>query len=283
MKHKESFVGRRRDDMLEKLHPDDGVLNQIPFMKDELQYNLIHLITAIDGATSLKSPDGRLLFAGSPGHNAWLWISEDVDDDRKVELMKELVSYYDGTELPGICGAPPTAELFAKIYGEANQRGHHAYMMMETYFCPKAIRPAKVKGKMIQATRQHLELVAEFLAGFSEDAYGASVIPASQLPVAEGMIMRGNLYFWTLDELPVAMANIAYRSPRHGRINAVYTPPVLRKNGYASAIVAGLCSILEEENRKPMLYADVKNPASNKVYKNVGFIESGPIAEIRFG
>ena len=268
--------------MLEKLHPDDCVLNQYPFMRDELQYNLIHLISAIEGATSLKTPDGRMLFAGSPGHNAWLWQSEDISDEHRSILMRELIAYYEGTDLPGICGAPSTAEMFAKLYAEVNHRKYHAYMRMEAYSCPKVVKPVKVKGKMIQAARQHLELVAEFLAGFSEDAYGTSVIPASQLPAAEGMIMRGNLYFWAVDELPVAMANIAHRSPRHGRINAVYTPPVLRKNGYASAIVAGLCSILEEEDREPMLYADAKNPGSNKVYKNIGFIESGPIAEIRF-
>ncbi|MGO4545198.1 GNAT family N-acetyltransferase [Paenibacillus sp. 2TAB23] len=268
--------------MLEKLQADDCVLNQFPFMRDELQYNLIHLITAIEGATALKTPDGRMLFAGSPGHNAWLWLSEDVTDEHKIMLMKELVGYYQGTDLPGICGAPPTAELFAKLYSEMNSLKYHSYMKMQTYSCPKVIKPVKVKGKLVQATRQHVELVAEFMAGFSEDAYGASVIPASQLPAAEGMVMRGNLYFWTVDELPVSMANIAHRSPRHGRINTVYTPPVLRKNGYASAVVAGLCKVLEEEDREPMLYADIRNPNANKVYKNIGFIESGPIAEIRF-
>ncbi|HTG68144.1 MAG TPA: GNAT family N-acetyltransferase [Candidatus Udaeobacter sp.] len=268
--------------MLEKLHPDDHVLHQLPFMRDELQYNLVHLISAIEGATSLKSPDGRMVFAGSPGHNAWLWLSDDVTDAHRSTLIQELITCYKGKDLPGICGAPSTAELFAKLYSGAKQLQYQAYMLMESYSCPKVNKPAKVKGKMIQASRQHVELVAEFLAGFSEDAFGASVIPASQLPAAEGMIMRGNLYFWAVDELPVAMANIAHRSRRHGRINAVYTPPVLRRNGYASAIVAGLCSILAEENREPMLYADTKNSASNKAYKNVGFVESGQVAEIRF-
>ncbi|OMF37313.1 hypothetical protein BK133_06860 [Paenibacillus sp. FSL H8-0548] len=268
--------------MLERLYTDDLVLNQYPFMKDELSYNLVHLIVAFEGATTFKTADGRMVFAGSPGHNAWLWLAEEMTDERRLLLMKELVAYYEEIDLPGICGSPHTVEPFAKLYAEIRQKNYHTYMMMEAYSCPKVIKPTKVKGAMVQATRQHLELVAEFMAGFSEDAYGASVIPASQLAAAEGMIMRGNLYFWSVDEQPAAMANIAHRSPRHGRINVVYTPPVLRKNGYASALVAGLCSILEEENRKPMLYADTRNPASNKVYKNIGFVESGPIAEIRF-
>ncbi|WP_138753900.1 GNAT family N-acetyltransferase [Paenibacillus sinopodophylli] len=266
--------------MLEKLQADDVVLNQFPFLRDELQYQLIHFITAIEGATKLKTPDGRMLFAGSPGHNAWLWLSEDVTDEYRLQLMKELIAHHQGTDLPGICGSPSTAEQFANLYSEINALEHHAYMKKQTYSCPKVIKPVKVKGQLIRATPQHVELVAEFMAGFTEDVYGASVIPASQLPAAEGMVMRGDLYFWAVDELPVAMANIAHRSPRHGRINLVYTPPVLRKNGYASAVVAGLCSVLEDENREPMLYADAKK--ANKVYKNIGFVESGLIAEIRF-
>jgi predicted GNAT family acetyltransferase len=62
----------------------------------------------------------------------------------------------------------------------------------------------------------------------------------------------------------------------------VYTPSGSRKKGYASALVSELCSILESERLRPMLYADLKNPDSNKVYKNIGFVESGKIADIKF-
>ncbi|MNR60825.1 FR47-like protein [compost metagenome] len=78
------------------------------------------------------------------------------------------------------------------------------------------------------------------------------------------------------------MARIAHRSPRHGRINDVYTPPAERKKGYASAIVAELCSILEGESLQPMLYADQGNPDSNRVYRNIGFMENGIVVDIKF-
>ncbi|NIK79116.1 hypothetical protein FHS15_004274 [Paenibacillus castaneae] len=268
--------------MLETLTAGDFVLNQYPFMKDELKYNFIHLLCEFQKSTSLKTSDGRMIFAESPGHNAWLWLSEDVPYEQKLLLMQELIDYYRGKDLPEICGTPETAELFAKLYAEANHRKYSAYMHMETYSCPSLIKPAKVKGEMIQATQQHIQLAAEFLTGYSESAYGITLHPASQLPVAEGMVMRGNLYFWSVDHLPVAMASIAYRSPRHGRINAVYTSPGLRKSGYASAILAELCEKLEEENREAMLYADKKNIVYNKLYKNIGFVESGTIVKIRF-
>jgi hypothetical protein len=31
-----------------------------------------------------------------------------------------------------------------------------------------------------------------------------------------------------------------------------------------------------------MLYADLKNPDANKVYQNIGFVECGQVADIKF-
>ncbi|MET3210719.1 UNVERIFIED_CONTAM: putative GNAT family acetyltransferase [Paenibacillus sp. PvR008] len=155
-------------------------------------------------------------------------------------------------------------------------------MVMESYFCPKSNKPSDVEGIIRHATREDVQLVAQFLTGFSEDAFDISVDPVSQISAAEEVIKTGNLYLWIVKNTPVSMANIAHRSPRHARINAVYTPSTYRKKGFASAIVANLCSILESEHLVPMLYADLKNPASNQVYKNIGFIEGGKITDIQF-
>lgn len=40
--------------------------------------------------------------------------------------------------------------------------------------------------------------------------------------------------------------------------------------------------MLLSEDLVPMLYADLKNPDSNKVYRNIGFVESGKIVDIKF-
>jgi predicted GNAT family acetyltransferase len=197
-------------------------------------------------------------------------------------LLQELIARLNGTALPGLSGDPTVAETFARLYGEARGIHYYHHMAMEAYYCPKVKKPSNVEGTLQQSTLLDVETVAEFMAGFSEGAYGVSVDPASQIPAAEGMIATGNLYLWLVDGLAVSMANIAHRSLRQARINAVYTPSAARKKGYASAIVAEICSILESERLVPMLYADLLNPDSNKVYRNIGFVESGRIADIKF-
>lgn len=96
------------------------------------------------------------------------------------------------------------------------------------------------------------------------------------------MIESGNLYLWDVDNIICGMVNIAHKSPQYVRINNVYTPIEQRKKGYASAMVAGISSILIKEGLTPMLYADITNNNSNKVYKKVGFIERGRIDSIAF-
>lgn len=111
-------------------------------------------------------------------------------------------------------------------------------MGMEAYYCPVVKYPADVEGRLRQAMSSDVPLVAEFMAGFAESAYRIKVHPASQIPAANTAIASGNLYLWTVKETPVSMAQIAHRSPRHARINYVYTPSELRKRGFASATVA---------------------------------------------
>ncbi len=268
--------------MLQSFHVNDQVLNQKLFIADEVQYNLIHRICEAKSAKCLKATDGTMVFAQSEGQNAWLWMSKELSDDDKYSRLQELLEILKGTQLPGVTGVPMIAELFAQVYAEANGLQYFFHMAMESYTCIKLKKPINANGTMLRATSEHVGTVAEFLAGFSEGAYGVIVDPASQIPAAEGIIETGNIFLWFVENQPVSMANIAHRSPRHARINAVYTPPLFRKKGYASAIVAGLCSLVEAERLAPMLYADLKNPESNKVYRNIGFEERGTVADIKF-
>lgn len=268
--------------LLHKVYSRGVRLDHSAFMEEEVRFNLIHRITESEDAYCIQSEQGNLIFAQTPGHNAWLWIASDMTGNEKRKALNALIQELGEAPLPGISSDPETAVLFAELYAESHHVQGRPFMQMESYFCPTHQRPQDVPGSWRQATRQDVDIVAEFLAGFSERAYGVKVSPESQRPSAEAVIDGQNLFLWTVDDIPVSMANIAHRSPRHGRINAVYTPPEARKKGYASAIVAELCAMLHQEGLTPMLYADTKNPDSNKVYRNIGFVESGHILDVKF-
>lgn len=269
--------------MFEKVNPQYLLEGVDAFILEEVRYNLLYLITGFDEALTIKSHDGKVLFAqSSPRGNPWLWVDRSLPEKEKEDVLKLLIEFLDEASLTRVSSEPRTAEMFANLYGARYNRSITRRMDMEAYDCPQVVKPEGVSGCLRPAQLEDVETVAQYLAGFSADGYGVVVDPASQMETAEMMIRQGGLYMWLVDDHPVSMAKIAHRSLRHGRINAVFTPRNERRKGYAGAVVAGLCSILLSEGLIPMLYADMVNPASNRAYQKIGFIPSGQITDIRF-
>ncbi|MFK9090874.1 GNAT family N-acetyltransferase [Bacillus salipaludis] len=269
--------------MFIQLVPNDAEMAEGSlFEPDEVQYNLLFRIREGSDALCLKTADGSMIFAHTPGHKGWLWISQEMAADKRDDIFEKLAIDLKNVPLPGITGNPDTVERFAEIYSKRKDIRWEKEMTMESYYCPKVLKPNNVRGTFRKATKEEVETVALYLAGFLRDAFNSSVDPVTQLSKAETMIEAGGIYLWLVDGKPVSMANISHRTAKYGRINSVFTPIELRKKGYASALTADLCAILEKEKLIPMLYADIINPASNKVYQNIGFLKSGKITEIKF-
>src|ERR1700737_2553823 len=102
--------------MLEKIEGNGKVLNQNLFMADEVQYNLVHRICESANSICLTTPDGKMIYAQSQGHNAWLWITKEVSEDTRQFVIQELIHFLKDTSLPGISADPHTADLFARLY-----------------------------------------------------------------------------------------------------------------------------------------------------------------------
>jgi predicted GNAT family acetyltransferase len=58
----------------------------------------------------------------------------------------------------------------------------------------------------------------------------------------------------------------------YGWIGPVYTPPALRRRGYAGAGVAAASRrLLDAGASRCVLFTDLDNPTSNKIYYEVGY------------
>jgi predicted GNAT family acetyltransferase len=70
----------------------------------------------------------------------------------------------------------------------------------------------------------------------------------------------------------VSMCGFGGLTPRGIRIGPVYTPPELRRRGYASALTAHVTQQQLDGGRDYcFLYTDLANPTSNRIYLNLGY------------
>jgi predicted GNAT family acetyltransferase len=78
--------------------------------------------------------------------------------------------------------------------------------------------------------------------------------------------------FWEVGTETVSFSGFGGATPHGIRIGPVYTPPELRRRGYAGALVAQLTQHLLDSGREHcFLYTDLANPTSNHVYTEVGY------------
>ncbi len=188
-----------------------------------------------------------------------------------VEFVTEKIIIF-----TGVVGPSMSSELFARIYCDFTSRKHKLGFAQKIYQNEKVIYPQVVPGCLQIADESHTELVAKWIAEFKAEAIpNEQDTPDKTLQLAASKIKNGEAFLWfNENKSPVSM-NFVGRPTKNGiGVNAVYTPKALRKKGYASVLVAATTQKMLDQGLKfCVLYTDLSNPTSNKIYQDIGYTE----------
>lgn len=185
-------------------------------------------------------------------------------------------------ELPGVNGFLPGAEAFAwRWVGRCGVRAEEE-MRMRVYELREVAPPVGVPGRLREPREGERDLLASWIGAFQAEALPHEP-PADPHEVLARFTGPGAwLRVWDHGG-PVSMAAAGRFSPRGARVSLVYTPPGLRRRGYASACVAALSQLLLDQGFAFLtLYADLANPTSNRIYQAIGYRPIGDAALYRF-
>lgn len=171
--------------------------------------------------------------------------------------------------------------LWRQLTGDESRRVLH-----ERIHRLEAVRPLQhVPGRLRRAGDADRGLLLDWLRAFGAEAFGAD----SGRPVGAETVLNERLgspgegfVLWD-DHGPRCVAGYT-GATRHGiRIGPVYTPPEHRGRGYGTACVAELSrQLLESGRRFCMLFTDLANATSNRIYQRIGYEPVCDVAEYRF-
>lgn len=180
-------------------------------------------------------------------------------------------------EFTSAYGDEPTLALFDELWcqrrqcrlgSERRQRIHSLSQVESTPPCPGSLRVASTAD---------LDQVVAWQHAFAEEL--ELPLPSTLRERLLGTLREGHCFLWARDEKSVATASVAGATPRGIRINAVYTPPELRGQGYATALVAAVSQRQLDTGREfCFLYTDLDNPTSNRIYARIGY---QPVCDVR--
>jgi len=193
--------------------------------------------------------------------------------DNIKEMAKLLAKYLSGNKsLPiKISGIKKTVGIFkdaASGLGAEYTESRHLNLMK----CSKVNDIEIAKGEYQSPITLNFDFGSWYM-GFHIDCEidGEMDIELSKAQ-AKKMTDSGKLVCFSVKGSPVTMAAKKRKLVGGQCVGAVYTPNNLRGKGYSTACIKHLTQeILSEGNDCAFLYADKHNPASNRVYKKVGY------------
>ena len=201
----------------------------------------------------------------TPPHNLILSM---VDDDRALELIAEDAREVFGN-LPGVVGPKEPVARFARLWHEPAELG-----IRQRVYCASQARPPEgVSGSMRSYEDGDRELVIGWMDAFVEEALPEAP-PDDSAHWLERKLSDADagIELWIDEGSPVSFAGYGGLTPNGIRVGPVYTPPELRRRGYASALTAELTRMLLERGRTfCFLFTDLANPTSNSIYQRIGY------------
>jgi uncharacterized protein len=218
-----------------------------------------YLLTAEDSGTLL----GAVLMT-PPRHLILSHMPDPALAALTDYFLKESITF------PGVVGPKNMSQLFAAHWKNRTGRNSRRKMSQRIYACERVVVPVYSRGYLRPAMANDEALLVEWAGEFCRDAGIEDEVEYMKARIPNE-IAKHSLYVWDDDQI-VSMAVVQRETARGICVSLVYTPPYLRKQGYATSCVAALTQrMLDSGKRFCCLYTDLTNPTSNAIYQKIGY------------
>lgn len=202
----------------------------------------------------------------------WPMLASTIEPPAPRELLRLWLA--EDPELPGVTGAPGVAGAISSAWeeltgGTARRRMAGAMHALSEVTGP----PRPAAGILRPAAAAERDLLVGWEEAFVAEA-DAGVRGQAERTI-DRRLATGMQLVWD-DGRPVS--TLALTAPIAGvaRIAAVYTPSELRNRGYAGSLVAAASRrALASGASRCMLFTDLANPTSNRLYASLGYRRIG--------
>ena len=163
------------------------------------------------------------------------------------------------------------AERFATAWQEITSGTSEMFMSQGLYRLDSVEDIDMATGRMREATVADQAQLEAWYSAFETESGLRSSPPEKVTKAVQTMLEREEAVFWEVDGQVVSCAKRARPTENGITVSFVYTSPDARGRGYARSLVADLSRQLLETKSFCVLYTDLTNPTSNKIYREVGY------------
>lgn len=230
---------------------------------------------------ALVEEDNRIILAVlmTPPHN--ILISSFTDNH--TAGLHALLDYLwqSGILVNGVNSSKIIAKQFSALWTNRATLISKIKMEEMIYRLDRVIVPHMPEGEFRKATMADYPLLKQWMPAFHYEALNEE-LPPEEINHLKERIKSQSVFVWEKEEV-VSVAMKIRETENGATIGFVYTPPELRGNGYAKAIVATLSQhLLDSGYQFCSLYTNLANKTSNFIYQEIGFKPIFEAVDIRF-
>jgi GNAT superfamily N-acetyltransferase len=204
---------------------------------------------------------------------------------RCAEAVAEVLTGLD-PDLDGAQGPAAEAEAFAAAWTARTGASVQVEMRMRLFALDELRPPVGVPGSVraVGPDDAAVNLLAAWRVAFEAELNDARPPPhAPREDVVHALSAGAGELLWEVDGEPVAQASARAVTAGMSRIGPVYTLPARRGRGYGAAVTAAASQwALDRGARAVLLYTDLANPTTNRLYPRLGYRPHYDALELRF-
>ena len=168
------------------------------------------------------------------------------------------------------------ADTFAKRWSEKNSLNSNLFRKERVYKLERVSEESLGNRRFSVALKTYQALVLQWAGEMMKEAEADVtedyIEQTKKMYAKEFGENKSSFYLLFNNDEPVSMVRKAGKTPNGNFINFVYTPPSLRRKGYATECCAKLSKLLlDEGNKYCFLFTDLSNPTSNSIYQKIGY------------
>jgi GNAT superfamily N-acetyltransferase len=172
--------------------------------------------------------------------------------------------------LPGVNGDQGACDAFAAAWSARTGARARVFRRMRLHRLDALIPPDPAPpGRPLVAAPEHRNLVVAWYEACAAEIDEPS---GDVSPQVDDRLAHGGITLWLVDAAPVSLAGVTCTVAGVARVAPVYTPPEHRGRGYGAAATAAVTrAAVDAGVRDLLLYTDLANPTSNRLYARLGY------------
>lgn len=222
-------------------------------------------------ATVKENDQVVALFQMTPPHPLNIIV---IDETKMADILSFAAQEISNRKIPvpSAVGVKRVVNAFSEKWQELTKSKARLLMDQGLYRLDKVEQSLeKSSGSWRYARKDEAPLLATWYKAFEQDAGLKSSPPEVINERVIQFLEDQEVFFWEDNGKVVSMMKKARPSDRGVTVSFVFTPHEERKKGYARTMVAAGSEELLKTYDFCVLYTDMLNPTSNKIYQEIGY------------